>query len=385
MKYLISLLIVLTAYSGYAVAGAPTGRNTSVSLSFDRLTPPPRFDIWIHEPTGYDLANPAKWGRNTLTCLSRTATEFGACMTAPAWTTASVAPMQYPILLQFTHTQSNQKININVYAEKHMFLIGKTQVYPSFITTSTSSSGWGREPYFDFYIVRSELEKLKQPGIWTATLKQNLREWGLGSCSGNATNITVGCPGYEAIASWQANLQLEVIDYSNRQIYLPAFPHSTPVVNLNLSNYPGRPGGGEVKGDASLDMCLYDGSNSSNSRITLRFSDDDSKVEGRPDGAFSVWRRGSDHMSAVNRVDYRVSITNPLTGIIQPISNGTEIVWQGANDRRFLRPVVLPGGNESVLCVPAPIKLTTPGFIASSKTAGDYTGVLHIIYTPSTL
>jgi hypothetical protein len=46
---------------------------------------------------------------------------------------------------------------------------------------------------------------------------------------------------------------------------------------------------------------------------------------------------------------------------------------------------VLPGGRESVLCIPAPIILKTPAFAASSKNAGDYTGTLRVIYTPSTL
>jgi hypothetical protein len=34
--------------------------------------------------------------------------------------------------------------------------------------------------------VKSELDKLALPGIWTATLKQNLRQWGSADCGGTS-------------------------------------------------------------------------------------------------------------------------------------------------------------------------------------------------------
>ena len=86
-----------------------------------------------------------------------------------------------------------------------------------------------------------------------------------------------------------------------------------------------------------------------------------------------------------HRLDYQVFVTNPVTGATETVANGKTLVWQGTNDPQHLRQVVLPGGRESVLCVPAPIILKTPSFTASSKNAGDYTGTLRIIYTPSTL
>ncbi|QDI16949.1 phage tail protein [Serratia marcescens] len=387
MKRLISLFVLLILWSSHTLAGAPAGRNTSVSFSYDRLTPPARFDIWLHEPSGYSPADPQKWGRNTLTCLSRNDATNGSCMTAPVWFSANPAA-PYAITLRFTHELSKKTVDIKVYGEKHMFINSKVFTFASYVTGGTGDiAAWNSEPYFDFYIVRSELEKLNQPGIWSATLKQNLRQWGSADCGGNFNDANVGCPGYLTIANWQANIRLEVIDSSNHQIYLPAFPHSAPVVNLNLtmSNLPGRPGGREIKGLSSLDMCLYDGNNSASSRVILRFTDDGVAAADRAAGAFSVWRRGGSQSSARDRVDYQVSVTNPVTGATEIASNGTDIVWQGTNDRSILRQVVLPGGSESVLCVPAPITLTTPAFAADSKTAGDYTGTLHVIYTPSTL
>jgi hypothetical protein len=385
MNNLVTILMLLSLWASQALAGAPAGRNTSVSISYDRPTPPARFDIWLHEPTGYDPVDPQKWGRNTLTCLSRTDATNGACMNAPVWFSANPAA-PYPISLRFTHDLSKKTVDLKVYGEKQMFINGKVFNFASYVTGGTADlSAWNKEPYFDFYIVKSELDKLTLPGIWSATLKQNLREWGSATCGGDFNDASIGCPGYLTIANWQANIRIEVVDPANQQIYLPAFPHSTPIVNLNLSNYPGRPGGSEIKGQSSLDMCLYDGKNATTSRVILRFADVGTAGADRAAGAFSVWRRGSSKTETRDRVDYQVSVTNPLTGATQIPSNGTDIIWQGTNDRRILRQVVLPGGSESVLCVPAPITLTTPAFAASSKNAGDYTGTLRIIYTPSTL
>ncbi|EML2224502.1 CfaE/CblD family pilus tip adhesin [Klebsiella aerogenes] len=381
------LLILLLASICFAEAqaGSPAGRNTSVAFAFDRQSPPARMDIWLHESGGYDTSDPQKWGRNTLTCQSRTDTTYGACMTAPVWFPANPAA-PYPINLRFTHAITNKTVDVKVYGEHHMFINNKTFVFASYVTGGTvDASAWNSAPYFDFYIVRSELNKLDQAGIWTATLKQDLREWGSASCGGDFNNVNIGCPGYLTIAKWQANLRIEVVDPGNQQIYLPAFPHSTPVVNLNLTNFPGRPGGSEIKGENSLDMCLYDGNNSTSSRAFLRFEDDGLDATGRAEGAFSIRRRGGSQTDPRDRLDYQVLVTNPTTGATEVAANGKTLTWEGTNNRRYLRQVVLPGGRESVLCIPAPITLKTPAFAASSKNAGDYTGTLRVIYTPSTL
>lgn len=242
------ILLLLSLWAGQTLAGAPAGRNSSVGISFDRMAPPARFDIWFHESGGYDPADPQKWGRNTLTCESRTDTTNGACMNAPVWFSANPAA-PYAINLRFTHALTSKTVDIKVYGDHYMFINNRVFIFASFVTGGTVDlPAWNREPYFDFYIVKSELDKLALPGIWTATLKQNLRQWGSADCGGNFNDVNVGCPGYLTIAKWQANIRIEVVDPGNQQIYLPAFPHSTPIVNLNLTNFPGRPGGSEIQG-----------------------------------------------------------------------------------------------------------------------------------------
>ncbi|GJL38928.1 TPA: CfaE/CblD family pilus tip adhesin [Enterobacter chengduensis] len=385
MKKLLLVLLLLSTGSGQALAASAGGRNTSVGMSVDRMASPARLDIWLHESGGFIANDPQKWGRNTLTCQSRTDPTYGACMTAPVWFTANPAS-PYPINLRFTHSVTKKTVDVKVYGEKHMFMNGKTYAFASYVTGGAGDlAAWDREPYFDYYIVKSELNKLNQAGIWTATLRQNLREWGSAACGGNFNDGNVGCPGYLTIASWQASIRIEVVDPGNQQIYLPAFPHSTPIVNLNLTNFPGRPGGSEIQGEASLDMCLYDGKNATSTRTYLRFEDDGLASAGRAEGAFSIRRRGGSPTDARDRLDYQVFVTHPVTGATDTVANGKTIVWQGTNDPQYLRQVVLPGGRESVLCIPAPIILKTPAFAASSKNAGDYTGTLRVIYTPSTL
>lgn len=292
MNKCLFILLFLSLWTGQTLAGAPAGRNTSAEISYDRSSPPARFDIWVHEPSGYDTADPQKWGRNTLTCLSRTDPTNGACMTAPVWFSANPAA-PYPITLRFTHALTKKTVDIKVYGEHYMFINSKVFTFASFVTGGTGDiAAWNREPYFDYYIVRSELDKLTLPGIWTATLKQNLRQWGGGNCGGNFNDVDVGCPGYLTLASWQATVRIEVVDPGNQQIYLPAFPHSTPIVNLNLTNFPGRPGGSEIQGESTVDMCLYDGNNSASTRAYLRFEDDGLTATGRTEGAFSIRRRG---------------------------------------------------------------------------------------------
>ena len=132
-------------------------------------------------------------------------------------------------------------------------------------------------------------------------------------------------------------------------------------------------------------MCLYDGNSSKSKRLFLRFEDDGLEAVGRAAGAFSIRRRGGFQAEPRDRLDYQVSVTNPVTGAKETVTNGRAVDWQGVNNPKYLRQVILPGGREAVQCVPAPIVLTTPAFSASSKNAGEYTGTLRIIYTPSTL
>jgi hypothetical protein len=166
----------------------------------------------------------------------------------------------------------------------------------------------------------------------------------------------------------------------NPTIFFPTSRFSTPIINLDFSHRPGSQK--NVSGRASLDMCLYDGNNSVSNRVSLRFQDEG--ASGRPAGQFSLYLEGADENKAKNRLDYQVSVLNPTTGAQQNVANGSEIIWDGVNQRNIQRQVILPGIPGVSLCVPAPITLVTSPFIMEDKTAGRYSGMLRIIYMPTT-
>lgn len=71
----------------------------------------------------------------------------------------------YAINLRFTHTLTGKTADIKVYGDHYMFINNKVFTFASFVTGGTATiADWNREPYFDFYIVKSELDKLALPG-----------------------------------------------------------------------------------------------------------------------------------------------------------------------------------------------------------------------------
>ena len=347
----------------YAVYEAPVARNTTLTVKYDRMSVPSSLQIWGNLSGGSDDTAKDKWVRNTLVCQSTSDPTFGACnRTAPIWWQSGLSS-DANITLKFTRDGASTSVNLTV--------VGLHNAVGGYCGSFPASSAFGCSPAtstaFTYTISQSELSKLTTPGVWRATLKQDLWQWAS-----------------PYLNTWASNIVLTVTDLNNQQVYFPAFPYSTPRVDLNLNNRPGTSKNTAASGTASLDMCLYDGSNSSSNRVNMLFSDEGAGATGRAAGLFSVYRTGADKTQAANRIDYQVSVINPTTGAAQAISNGTEITWTNTNQRNIQRQVVLPGVPGVSLCVPAPVRLITPAFNLADKAAGRYTGKLTIIYTPST-
>lgn len=347
----------------YAVFEAPMARNTMLTVKYDRMSVPSSLTIWDHLSGGSDGStnNSDIWARNTLVCKSTSDPIYGACArTSPEWIGSD---SNSNIVLKFTRDGTSTSVNLTV--------VGVRKASPVCYDRPPSSaiicSDLPGPASFTYSIAQSELAKLTTPGVWRATLKQDLYQW-------TSTYLY----------TWTANVVLTVTDLNNQQIYFPAFPYSAPRVDLNLNNRPGTSKNATASGSASLDMCLYDGSNSSSNRVNMIFSDEGASATGRAAGLFSVYRTGADKTQAANRIDYQVSVINPTTGVAQEIKNATEISWSNTNQRNIQRQVVLPGVPGVSLCVPAPIQIITPAFNLADKAAGYYTGKLTIIYTPST-
>ncbi|MBC3377654.1 phage tail protein [Serratia fonticola] len=371
---LILLLAGATFSSVTKAADVPMARDTALTVSFDRASIPANVVIWDSLSGGYDETDPPKWARNTLVCQSRTDTTYGACLVNPVWYALQVRPTK--VTLNFSLEGGDTVVAAVIEGRR----ITNCGTYGS-----AEAQGSTCIAKFTFSIPAAELRKLNRTGKWTATLKQNLMQWPYGtSCGGDIYDPAVGCKNASLLFTWTAKITLNVTDYGNQQIFLPAFPTSAPVINLNLNTRPGTGSGKNVSGSTSLDMCLYDGNDSASNRISLLLQDEGDTPEGRPAGQFSVYRRGGDKSNTSDRLDYQVSVVNPTTGAMQNVANGKEITWSDTNRRNIQRQVILPGVSMPALCVPAPLTLTTPAFSLSDKTAGDYTGTLRIIYTPTT-
>lgn len=364
MKLFCYLGLILSALGAgvtpcYAVYEAPMARNTTLTAKYDRMAVPSSLTIWDKLSGGSDDTGEDKWTRNSLVCKSTSDSTYGACTnTKPVW---GAPASDANITLKFMRDGTAASVNLTVVGLRNT---GCGQ----FSASNAVKCADGRTfVTFTYTISQSELAKITTPGVWRATLKQDLFQW-----------VST------YLYTWTASIVLTVTDLNNQQIYFPAFPYSAPRVDLNLNNRPGTSKNTAASGTASLDMCLYDGSNSSSNRVSMLFSDGGESATGRAAGLFSVYRTGADKTQAANRIDYQVSVINPTTGAAQAISNGTEITWTNTNQRNIQRQVVLPGVPGVSLCVPAPIRLITPAFNLADKAAGRYTGKLTIIYTPST-
>lgn len=170
---------------------------------------------------------------------------------------------------------------------------------------------------------------------------------------------------------------------NDSSIYFPAFPHSDPLVSLNLDFHPGSSAiQSTVSGSKKIDMCLYDGKDGYASSASLLFLDKTSSESRRSSNFFSVYKVGSDNTLDENRIDYEVSITNPYTGEKQQVKNNVDILWSGTSQRSKQRIIVIDG--VQTWCSPTTITLTTPEFNVSSKSSGYYTGTLSVVFTPAT-
>ncbi|WP_273855300.1 CfaE/CblD family pilus tip adhesin [Serratia liquefaciens] len=373
LKRVSSALGIFVFYGALNVQAAnvnvpPAAQNISLTLKFDKASVPQDFYIWNKEFGGSTVPICGDAGAcenqdilNSLICYSESDTTKGACPTKLIW----LSPIPSNTLrLAFTNEKNVTRI-LSLTATKN----------------NNNRASWfagTQNQGFTVKIPDQELRKLDSGGKWSAHLMMKVEAWK--NCVENTTTGCVGTPRVD----WNANITITVTDLGTQQIYFPAFPKAAPRISLNLNNRPGVGNNTTLAGTNTLDMCLYDGSNSSSNRISLLFQDEGGSATGRTSGQFSVYREGGDKTQEANRIDYQVSVINPTTGTPQAVSNGTEIIWANTNARNIQRQVVLPGVPGISQCVPAPLTLTTPAFIMANKTAGHFTGRLRVIYTPTT-
>ncbi|MFD3227896.1 CfaE/CblD family pilus tip adhesin [Rahnella aceris] len=365
------LASALTAQSARAGRVEPTGRETPVTANFDKSAPPAQLDIWHHESGGYDYDDPNKWGHNNWVCLSSNSAEHGACPTTSTWNDNGTTTL--PLI--FTEQRSHSTVTLNLQGYHSVQITGGGGCGEMGIklvnaaTTSSCSGRAGDEALLYLSIPPDQLAKIPASGIWKAELKMSLMQW-----------ISQSGPSNK-LADWNAHITLNVTDNNNQQIYLPEFGEAAPRVDLNLRPLPGTKGNQtQMNGSATIDMCLYDGYGSNSTSFNLKFSDQQQGTIQRNSNYFSVYTDHGNVNQESGRIDYFLRMRMP-TGTGISIPRDTNIFISDIPSAP-VRPVHLPGIPQAVLCVPAPLELSTKTMDINSKQAGHYTGHLIVNFTP---
>ncbi|MBU9838051.1 CfaE/CblD family pilus tip adhesin [Rahnella perminowiae] len=361
---------LLTMPDAHAERVEPTGRDTPVIATFDKSSLPSQVDIWHHESGGHDPDNPDEWGHNNWVCLSSSSAEYGACPTTSTWNDNGTTLL--PLI--FTEQRSHMSVTLNLQGYHSVQITsggGCGEMGTKLVNAATTSSCSGRagdEALLYISIPPDELAKIPAGGIWQADLKMSLMQWVKQSGPSNK------------LADWHARITLNVTDNNNQQIYLPEFGQAAPRVDLNMRPLPGTGGKqAQMNGAANIDMCLYDGYGSNSTSFTLKFDDQQQGTTQRNNGYFSIYSDHGDVNQDSGRIDYYVKMQAP-DGKYVSIIRGEDLVIPNIQTAR-VRPVHLPGIPQAVLCIPAPLELSTKTLDINSKQAGHYTGHLIVNFT----
>nr|WP_112289001.1 CfaE/CblD family pilus tip adhesin [Rahnella sp. AN3-3W3] len=356
----VSYLCISFFFSTTLYAQPPSGRDTTVEVTMDKSAPKDAY-IWNGE-SGGSQSDPATF-KNNWVCLSSTSPNNGQCPTQTVQEGSSTATYgaKSTIPLLFKEKKSGVTAIINLTAYRKVGGYG-----PWIINAAAVAGSSSPEALATFYVPKEEIAKFPFGGDWQAELKVSLIQH---------------YPSDAKAADWIAHVSLKLTDNNNQQIYLPEFGEAAPRVDLNMRPLPGTGGNQtQMNGAATIDMCLYDGYGSNSTSFTLKFDDQQQGTIQRNNGYFSIYSDHGDVNLDSGRIDYYVKMQGP-DGKYTNVIRGEDLVIPNIQTAR-VRPVHLPGIPQAVLCVPAPLQLSTKTMDINSKQAGHYTGHLIVNFTP---
>lgn len=378
----ITFMLIISQHAS-ADRVAPTDRNTQVAEFFDKQSPPSQVDIWVNESGGYDESNRNLWGRNALLCSSSGNYLSGGC---PNSINGQGRQGNSSISLQFTEKRSKLNVVLNLSGFHIMnwsdggadcLFDSKYQLYSTIMLNCNQIAQ--DETLFSVHLPQSEIKKLPVGGVWEAHLSTKLVRWD----SYYGTKV----------ATWNADITLNMSDTSNQAIYFPSFgagqgKDAQPHIDLNLRPLPGgdRQILGRLSGSTSLDMCLYDGYGSNSRQFQVQLSEPPEypeNPEGRQAGKFSVYNDIGNRNEVSNRIDYGVKMYFPESNSFQDVVNGETYTLPNINTDDIRAVRLASNISNVVLCVPTPLQINTPAFNIVDKTNGHYTGKIRVVFTPS--
>lgn len=357
---LLWLLCALPATAQRPPVTTPSGGTTVIALThaFDRAAPLP-LQLWAPRTVlGFDEV---VLGHGSLHVTCTDVPARGRC---PRSDTGEGPTGRRPILLEFHEQRSGQRREVGV-------------------TGWMERVEWERACSDDFW------DKSEYP-LWTSATRE---------ChvppAGTAATLELSALDLGALVAgrWQAELHLDVRggatgalvgrhvfvlevavrDPARAAIHLPDFGASAAQLDLRLQRRA-LPPPASVGGEAVLDMCLYDGLGSHSSQLVLIARDGGPDAPGRPPDRFSVWHQGGGR-APHDRIDYRLELVHAGRAIA--LLPQAQTVLDGI-DTAALRPVLLPGMDQPVHCVPTPLTFLTPRVPAADKRTGRYQGDLTL-------
>jgi len=376
------LPLAVVSQPAQALLIPPADNHQVITLNYDKSAPPADTYIWNRASGGYDDSERYygnwNWLNGAWQCLSATDTTNGACTPVGTWSWLA-GPVPSALTLRFTEKRSHLSVDIKLMGFNERQTNGSGCWGSGYSAQSAFWSGNFRGCAdgatnvglaLTLWLPQSELAKIPTGGSWQAKLVLSQQDWVL----------DVGP--IHKVATFSADITLNVTDKNNGAIYLPAFGSATPRVDLNLRTKPlSTAPGGEVSGQSTIDMCLYDGYNSNSPWLKVTLADQQN-VAGRAADVFSVSRDGSSATAAADRIDYRITLN--YNNQPQKVNNGQAITLTGVNTA-LIRPVVLPGIPFPVVCTPAPLTLDVLPFAKLSKAAGHFTGTLRVTLSADAL
>lgn len=374
LSAILGVLPVITS-ANLNITKPPAGHTESVQVAFDRGVPVKDLYIFNFVSGGYDTSDPLKWGRNTWTCESLNDATKGACPTEPEF---NVSGSYTDIKLSFREEMSGATAILTLLGSSNPVVhraCGGTLIpggsmlatprpmeeAKAYTLPNCPSYIYFDERLLSVKIPATELKKVPSGGIWKASLRLSLRSGG---------------PPAPVLAVFSAEIQLNVTDKNNIQIYLPDFATVTPIVDLKLHRLPN---GSRLIGTSNLDMCLYDGYSSQSTWFDISASDG-LTVDRRDKGRYSVLLGIDKSTNYESRIDYALSLE--YGGMKVALPNNETVRLQSVNNSAG-RLVWLPGISVPVICTPTPLTFETPEFQSVWKRPGSYSNKLTITFTPS--
>jgi hypothetical protein len=166
---------------------------------------------------------------------------------------------------------------------------------------------------------------------------------------------------------------------TNGGIYFPDFLNqSSPQIPLRIIPFNVSNSETFAKGDAKLRMCLDDANNINSKEFQLTFTDGSDPTQDQ----FYLKNTTSKGSTDSNVIPYQIWVKNPINQVDEQAKPRQVITWGNITKKTVLPSQVMVNG-KAIPCVPAPLTFKVLPFKLSTKSNGNYTSSVDVLFTPT--